>query len=95
MFRAALGAGAESVVNVGAGAGSYEPLGLRVTPVEPSRSTRARRPRGLAEAVDSVDAVSEQLPFPDGAFDAAMTTFSVHQWSDPAAGLREMLRCVG
>ncbi|MFJ6896903.1 class I SAM-dependent methyltransferase [Streptomyces hokutonensis] len=53
---------------------------------------------GLAEAVDSVDAldaVAEQLPFPDGAFDAAMTTFSVHQWSDPAAGLREMLRCVG
>jgi len=92
VFRAALGAGAESVVNVGAGAGSYEPSGLRVTPVEPSRSTRARRPRGLAEAVDSVDAVAEQLPFPDGAFDAAMTTFSVHHWSDPAAGLRELRR---
>ena len=89
MFRAALGAGSEGVVNVGAGAGSYEPLGLRVTPVEPSRSTRAQRPRGLAEAVDSV---AEQLPFPDGAFDAAMTTFSVHQWSDPAAGLRELRR---
>ncbi|WP_427925398.1 methyltransferase domain-containing protein [Streptomyces sp. cg40] len=50
---------------------------------------REQRPRGLAEAVD---AVAEELPFPDGAFDAAMTTFGVHQWSDPAAGLREMRR---
>ncbi|WP_406457401.1 class I SAM-dependent methyltransferase [Streptomyces sp. NBC_01622] len=65
---------------------------MRVTPVEPSRSMREQRPRGLAEAVDAMDAVAEQLPFPDRAFDAAMTMFSVHQWSDPAAGLREMRR---
>ncbi len=86
--RAALG-DARTVVNVGAGAGSYEPEDLDVTPVEPSAAMRAQRPAGLAPAVD---AVAERLPFPDGSFDAAMTTFSVHQWSDPAAGLRETRR---
>lgn len=85
----ALGDGVETVVNVGAGAGAYEPGRLRVTAVEPSRAMREQRGPGLVRAVD---AVAEQLPFGDGAFDAAMTTFSVHQWSDPAAGLREMRR---
>ena len=50
---------------------------------------RAQRPAGLAAAIDGV---AEDLPFPDGAFDAAMTTFSVHQWSDLRAGLREVRR---
>lgn len=86
--HAALG-DARTVVNVGAGAGSYEAAHLDVTPVEPSAAMRAQRPAHLPTAVD---AVAEQLPFPDDAFDAAMTTFSVHQWGDPAAGLREMRR---
>jgi SAM-dependent methyltransferase len=80
---------ARTVLNVGAGAGSYEPADRQVTPVEPSESMRAQRPAGLAAAVD---ATAENLPFPDGAFDAAMTTFSVHQWSDLRAGLREVRR---
>lgn len=84
----ALGA-ARTVLNVGAGAGSYEPAGRQVTPVEPSASMRAQRPAGLAAAVD---ASAEDLPFADGFFDAAMTTFSVHQWSDLRAGLREVRR---
>ncbi|MER8039447.1 class I SAM-dependent methyltransferase [Streptomyces hydrogenans] len=84
----ALGDG-RSVLNVGAGAGSYENIGGPVTAVEPSASMRAQRPDGLARAVD---AVAEDLPFADGAFDAAMTLFSVHQWSDVRAGLREMRR---
>ena len=50
---------------------------------------RAQRPAHLAPAVD---AVAEDLPFGDGEFDAAMSTFSVHQWQDLAAGLREMRR---
>ncbi|MCK7624833.1 class I SAM-dependent methyltransferase [Streptomyces sp. RS10V-4] len=87
-IHAALGA-ARTVVNVGAGAGSYEEGPWEVTPVEPSAAMRAQRPAHLAPAVD---AVAEQLPFPDAAFDAALTTFSVHQWSDPAAGLRELRR---
>lgn len=88
LVHAALG-DAATVVNVGAGAGSYEPANTRVTAVEPSASMRAQRPGHLPTAVD---AVAEDLPFADASFDAAMTTFSVHQWSDPAAGLREMRR---
>ncbi|MFB7664670.1 class I SAM-dependent methyltransferase [Kitasatospora sp. NPDC056138] len=80
---------ARTVVNVGAGAGSYESTTLRVTAVEPSASMRDQRPAHLPPAVD---AVAEHLPFADDEFDAAMTTFSVHQWSDVRAGLREMRR---
>ncbi len=80
---------ARTVLNVGAGAGSYEPTDRAVTAVEPSSSMRSQRPAALAPAID---AVAEKLPFPDGAFDASMSTFSVHQWKDLAAGLREMRR---
>ncbi|MEU9116294.1 methyltransferase domain-containing protein [Streptomyces sp. NPDC048483] len=80
---------ARTVVNVGAGAGSYESAAPEVTPVEPSAAMRVQRPAHLPAAVD---AIAEQLPFADASFDAAMTTFSVHQWSDAAAGLREMRR---
>ncbi|GGJ90822.1 hypothetical protein GCM10011583_22810 [Streptomyces camponoticapitis] len=78
-----------TVLNVGAGAGSYESTELDVTAVEPSAAMRAQRPAHLPAAVD---AVAEDLPFGDGTFDAAMTTFSIHQWSDFEAGLREMRR---
>ncbi|WP_194905878.1 class I SAM-dependent methyltransferase [Catenulispora rubra] len=82
-------AGARTVLNVGAGAGSYESAAFDVTAVEPSASMRAQRPAHLPVAID---AVAENLPFPDDAFDGAMTTFSVHQWSDLKAGLRELRR---
>lgn len=81
--------GARSILNVGAGAGSYEPLDREVTAVEPSASMRARRPPHLAMAID---AVAEQLPFHDGQFEASMATFTVHQWKDLEAGLRELRR---
>lgn len=84
----ALGA-AETVLNVGAGAGSYEPLSRRVTAVEPSDSMRQQRPSHLSKAID---AVAEALPFEAGSFDASMATFSVHQWSDLEGGLAEMRR---
>lgn len=87
-IHAALG-DARTVLNVGAGAGSYEPTDREVTAVEPSATQRAQRPAHLPRAVD---AVAEKLPFADKAFDAAMTTFSVHQWPDLAAGLKEMRR---
>nr|WP_017613153.1 methyltransferase domain-containing protein [Nocardiopsis salina] len=86
--HAALG-DARTVLNIGAGAGSYEPADRDVTPVEPSASMRTRRPAHLAEAVD---AAAEDLPFGDGAFDAAMATFSVHQWQDVQRGLGEVRR---
>jgi SAM-dependent methyltransferase len=81
----------QTVLNVGAGAGSYEPTDRPVTAVEPSASMRAQRPPHLPPAVD---ASAECLPFEDGSFDAGMATFTVHQWRDLQAGLREMRRAV-
>jgi SAM-dependent methyltransferase len=89
LIEQALGPAATTVLNVGAGAGSYEPTGRTVTALEPSQSMREQRPAHLPPAVDGV---AEHLPFADGAFDAAMSTFSIHQWSDVEAGLREMRR---
>jgi hypothetical protein len=88
LLHGGLGA-ARTVLNVGAGAGSYEPLDRHVVAVEPSAAMRAQRPRELAPAVI---AQAEQLPFDDGAFDAAMATITVHQWSDCARGLSELRR---
>lgn len=88
MIREALG-DARTVLNVGAGAGSYEPTDLDVTPVEPSATMRAQRPSCLPPAVD---AVVEHLPFKDDSFDAAMGTFTIHQWSDLTAGCAEVRR---
>ena len=85
---AALG-DARTVLNVGAGTGSYEPTDREVTAVEPSATMRAQRPAGSAPCVA---AVAESLPFADGQFDAAMAVLSDHHWSDPIAGLREMQR---
>ena len=79
---------AETVLNVGAGAGSYEPTDRGVTAVEPSASMRAQRPADRP----AIDAIAAALPFEDNSFDASMATFSVHQWPDAAAGLREMRR---
>jgi SAM-dependent methyltransferase len=85
---AALG-DARSVLNVGAGTGSYEPPDRRVTAAEPSAVMRARRP---ADAASCVAASAERLPFGDQSFDAAMAVLSDHHWPDPLAGLREMQR---
>jgi SAM-dependent methyltransferase len=85
---AALG-DARTVLNVGAGTGSYEPPGRDVTAVEPSALMRAQRP---ADAAPCVAATAESLPFEDQSFDAAMAVCTVHHWQDPIAGLREMRR---
>ena len=77
------------MLNVGAGAGSYEPIDRAVTAVEPSATMRAQRPPELPTAID---AVAEALPFDDDSFDASLATFTVHQWSNLAAGLSELRR---
>jgi SAM-dependent methyltransferase len=87
-FWAALG-DARTVLNVGAGTGSYEPPGRDVTAVEPSAVMRAQRPAGAAPCLA---AVADCLPFEDQSFDAAMAFSTVHHWPDPVAGLREMRR---
>lgn len=87
-IRDALGP-AETILNVGAGTGSYEPVDLRVTAVEPSLAMIRQRGSGAAEAIQ---ASAGNLPFADDAFDAAMAILTAHHWSDKAAGLREMRR---
>jgi SAM-dependent methyltransferase len=80
---------ADSVLNVGAGAGSYEPTDRRVVAVEPSRVMIRQRPRGAAPVVQ---ASAVQLPFPDASFAAALAVLTVHHWPDRARGLRELVR---
>jgi SAM-dependent methyltransferase len=87
-IHAALG-DAATIVNVGAGAGSYEPRDGTVVAVEPSPTMLAQR-RGRSALV--VRGVAEALPFADGAFEAALAVLTVHHWGDRAAGLREMRR---
>jgi SAM-dependent methyltransferase len=86
--NAALGT-SRTVLNVGAGAGSYEPADRYVLAVEPSASMRAQRPAGAAPALDGT---AEHLPFDDASFDAAMAMLTVHQWRDVDRGLRELRR---
>ena len=80
---------AGSVVDVGAGTGAYSPVDREVVAVEPSEVMIVQRSEGAAPVVR---AFADALPFPDRSFDAALATFTVHHWSDPAAGLREMRR---
>jgi SAM-dependent methyltransferase len=85
---AALG-DARTVLNVGAGTGSYEPNDRHVLAVEPSAVMRSQRPVGAAPCLIGS---AERLPFDDQSFDAAMAFATVHHWPDPVAGLREMRR---
>ena len=78
-----------SVVNVGAGTGSYEPADRQVIAVEPSAAMVAQRPGGAAPVVR---AVAERLPFAGGSFDGALAVLSIHHWADRMAGLRELRR---
>ncbi len=85
---AALG-DARSVVNIGAGSGSYEPRDREVIAAEPSPVMIAQRPAAAAPAIEGV---AEALPLDDKSVDAAMGIFSIHHWSSLAAGLAEMRR---
>ena len=80
---------ARTVLNVGAGTGSYEPTDRDVTAVEPSVEMIRQRKPGAARAIE---ASAESLPFPDQSFDAAMAILTIHHWPDKQAGLREMRR---
>src|SRR5215470_276056 len=88
-IHAALG-GARTVVNVGAGTGSYEPRDRYVVAIEPSDVMAAQRPRELAPALR---ATADCLPLRDGSVDAAMSVLSVHHWDQrQEQGVREMRR---
>ncbi len=80
---------ARTILNVGAGTGSYEPEGRHLVAVERSiEMIRKRRP----SAAPAIQASAEALPFADGRFEAAMAILTLHHWPDQAAGLREMRR---
>jgi SAM-dependent methyltransferase len=87
-IAAALGE-ARTVLNVGAGTGSYEPLDRDVVAIDPSEVMIRQRAIGAAPVVRGV---AEALPFGDGAFDAGMAVLSTQHWSEPARGLRELAR---
>lgn len=87
-ISAALG-NAKSVLNVGAGTGSYEPADRAVTALEPSTEMIRQRLPGAPKAHQGV---AERIPFEDDAFDAAMAILTVHHWTDVEAGLLEMHR---
>jgi SAM-dependent methyltransferase len=87
-IHAALG-DARTVLNVGAGAGSYEPHDRWVLAVEPSATMRAQRP---PDAAPAIAARAEALPLDDDAVDAAMACVTIHHWESPEAGLAELRR---
>ncbi len=87
-IEAALG-DARTVVNVGAGTGSYEPADRHVIAIEPSATMRRQRPAHLSPAID---ARAESLPLDDDSVDAAMAVLTVHHWEDPRRGLGELRR---
>lgn len=80
---------ARSVINVGAGAGSYEPRDVPLLAVEPSAAMRAQRP---ADAAPCLTGRAEELPFDDAQFDVALAVLTVHHWTDLAAGIAELRR---
>lgn len=88
MIKNALGS-AQTILNVGAGTGSYEPTDRLVIVVEPSIEMIRKRSAGAAEAVQ---ACADDLPFDDDHFDASMAILTVHHWPDKEAGLHEMRR---
>jgi SAM-dependent methyltransferase len=88
VIRAALD-DATSVVNIGAGSGSYEPIDLAVVPIEPSELMIRQRPPSLPPAVRGV---AEALPLPDKSVDAALAVLAAHHWADRAAAFAEIRR---
>lgn len=87
-IEAALG-NAQTVLNVGAGAGSYEPLNRQVTAVEPSAKMSAQR---SASNATIIQASAEAIPFDANSFDASMAILTIHHWSDKQKGVAEMAR---
>lgn len=81
---------AETVLNVGAGAGSYEPAEKYVIAVEPSAVMRMQR--AATHKVPAIQAKADNLPFDNNAFDASMAMVTVHHWPDMQKGLKELRR---
>jgi SAM-dependent methyltransferase len=87
-IRTALG-DTTSVVNVGAGSGSYEPTDVEVVPVEPSETMIRQRPASLPPALLGT---AEKLPLADKSVDAALAVLTAHHWRDRPAAFAEIRR---
>lgn len=81
---------AKTVLNVGAGTGSYEPIDKYVVAVEPSHVMRHQRK--LLDRLPAIHAYADALPFDDKSFDAVMAMVTVHHWPDMEKGLKELSR---
>lgn len=81
--------GAQKVLNIGAGTGSYEPEDCDMVAVEPSSEMISQRKNAKVELVRGV---AEDLPFKDNAFDISMGILTIHHWADIESGLKEMVR---
>ena len=79
----------ESVVNVGAGTGSYEPRDRKLVAVDPSMVMIRQRPPGASPAVR---ASATNLPFRDESFDASLAVLTLHHWPDLSRGIGELRR---
>ncbi len=80
---------ARTIINIGAGTGSYEIPGRHIAAIEPSAEMRGQR---APDAVKAVEGSAEAIPFPDKSFDAATAFLTTHHWADQEKGLREMKR---
>lgn len=88
-IHAALG-DARTIVNVGAGAGSYEPRDRHVIAIEPSDVMAAQRP---PDAAPAIRASAGELPLRDDSVDAAMAILTIHHWdAERERGVRELRR---
>lgn len=85
---AALGA-AKTVLNVGAGTGSYEPADRQITALDPSAEMLAQRAPSKAIVIQGC---AENIPFADNSYDASMAVLTIHHWADREKGAREMRR---
>jgi SAM-dependent methyltransferase len=83
-------ADAKTILNVGAGPGSYEPANKYVVAVEPSIIMRAQRIQN--GKIPAINAKADNLPFDDNSFDASMAMITVHHWPDMNKGLKELRR---
>lgn len=80
----------KTLINVGAGTGSYEPEDMHVTAIEPS--SEMRRARLELGRVPAIRATAQEIPFDDDSFEAALASITIHHWQDLEQGLREVRR---
>lgn len=84
--------GKGTILNIGAGVGSYEPVDRNVVAVEPSSVMISQRPENSAPVIQ---AYAEALPFKDNSFECALGILTIHHWSDIGRGLKEAIRVSG